>query len=247
MGTTRGLLFGSVAERYERYRTGYPDALVDVVTAYAGRPIRTALEVGAGTGKATRVFARRGVTVTAIEPDADMRAMLSRTTADLPVRSVASTFEDFDADERFDLVYAAASWHWTRPPQRWTQAVRLLEDGGVLALVRGGLEPADPEVLATVEDLERRLFGEDNHGGHGWTPEEMGAVDGLADVVERELPLRATGTADELVGRLGTVSAYLQLPPVEQAAALQQVRDVLPDRLELRGTLTVSLARRVSP
>lgn len=247
METTRGLLFGSVAERYEQYRSGYPDALVDVVTEYAGRPLNTALEVGAGTGKATRVFASRGIEVTALEPDEGMAAVLTRTTASLPVRLVASPLEEFASSDRFDLVFAVASWHWTRPETRWSQAVRLLEDGGVLALVRGGLEPADPEVLAAVEDLEKRLFGEGNQAGHGWTPEEMDAVDGLTDVVERELPLRATGTAEELVGRLGTVSAYLQLPPVEQAAALRQVRDLLPDRLELRGTLTVSLARRVSP
>ena len=53
----RALSFGAVASAYERYRPGYPDELVDEVLAYAGRPVRTALEVGAGTGKATRAFA----------------------------------------------------------------------------------------------------------------------------------------------------------------------------------------------
>ena len=53
----RALSFGSVAAAYERFRPGYPDALVDQVLTYAGRPVRTALEIGAGTGKATRAFA----------------------------------------------------------------------------------------------------------------------------------------------------------------------------------------------
>jgi hypothetical protein len=57
----RALSFGSVASAYERYRPGYPDAVVDQVLASAGGPVRTALEIGAGTGKATRVFAGRGV------------------------------------------------------------------------------------------------------------------------------------------------------------------------------------------
>ena len=50
----RGLLFGMVAESYERYRLDYSNDLVDTILAYAGRPVHSALEVGAGTGKAGR-------------------------------------------------------------------------------------------------------------------------------------------------------------------------------------------------
>ena len=53
----RALSFGAVADAYERFRPEYPAELYDVVATYAGAPIRTALEIGAGTGKATRVFA----------------------------------------------------------------------------------------------------------------------------------------------------------------------------------------------
>ncbi|MGW1675046.1 hypothetical protein [Streptomyces sp. NPDC002324] len=53
----RALSFGVVAEAYERFRPGYPVELFDMVMAYAGHPVRTALEIGAGTGKATRLFA----------------------------------------------------------------------------------------------------------------------------------------------------------------------------------------------
>jgi 16S rRNA A1518/A1519 N6-dimethyltransferase RsmA/KsgA/DIM1 with predicted DNA glycosylase/AP lyase activity len=76
--TNRALSFGSVAAAYERFRPGYPDEVVDEVLAYAGGSIRTALEIGAGTGKATRVFAARGIAVTASDPDADMLAELRR-------------------------------------------------------------------------------------------------------------------------------------------------------------------------
>lgn len=248
MDTVRGLLFGSVAERYEQYRSGYPDELVDVVQEWAGRPIRTALEVGAGTGKATRVFASRGIAVTAIEPDAAMAAVLARVTSELPVQPVVTSFEQYDGPGGFDLVLAAAAWHWTRPADRWTRAVSLLDEGGVLAVVAGGLEPADPETLAALKVIEERRFGaKDTDEVYDWSLEEMAAVPGLADAEERELPLRGTGTAEGLVGMLGTVSAYLRLPPAERAAALEEVRAVLPDVMEMQGTLQVCLARRVSP
>ncbi|MFC7221014.1 hypothetical protein ACFQLX_23065 [Streptomyces polyrhachis] len=56
----RALRFGARAEAYERFRPGYPAEVFDAVAAYAGRPVRTALEIGVGTGKATRLFAGRG-------------------------------------------------------------------------------------------------------------------------------------------------------------------------------------------
>ena len=75
MSRVRALMFGSVAERYERYRLDYPTELVDTVLAYAGRPVGTALEVGAGTGKATRPIATRGIEVIAQKQGADPAAV----------------------------------------------------------------------------------------------------------------------------------------------------------------------------
>src|SRR3954454_8565176 len=89
----RALSFGARAEAYERFRPGYPVALFDLVMTYAGRPVRTALEIGAGTGKATRLFAGRGVTVTATEPDAAMLAEL-RKHVPATVSTVHAAFED---------------------------------------------------------------------------------------------------------------------------------------------------------
>jgi SAM-dependent methyltransferase len=244
--SVRGSLFGSVAECYERYRLDYPNELVDTVLRYARRPVRTALEVGAGTGKATRLFASRGIEVTALEPDADMAQVLERVTRGLPVRPVVATFEEFRTGSRFDLVYAAAAWHWTSPVTRWAQAVELLVPGGVLALVGRPAELKDPDLFAAVDELEKRVLLEDDPVEvHPWSIEEMSAADGLADVERRDLPGVATTTAEDFVGRLATVSAYLKLSPEAHAAALHQVRAILPDQIDIDTTVNLSLARRV--
>jgi len=50
----RRLSFGSVAEQYDRHRPGYPPQLVDDILTYADAHAGDrALEVGAGTGRAT--------------------------------------------------------------------------------------------------------------------------------------------------------------------------------------------------
>jgi SAM-dependent methyltransferase len=238
-------LFGSVAERYERYRLDYPNELVDTVLGYAGRPVSSALEVGAGTGKATRAFAARGIEVTALEPDTDMAKVLVRVTHGLPVRLVVTTYEQFRTESRYELVYAAASWHWTNPDTRWAQAVQMLVPGGVLALFGAPAELKDPDLFAAVDEIEKRLLPkEDEVDVHPWSIEEMAAADGLVDVEKRELSYVATTTAADYVGRLATVSAYLQLTSEQRVDVLRKIRAVLPDHVDVDTTVQLSLARR---
>src|SRR5882757_6731566 len=128
----RALSFGAVAEGYERFRPGYPAELLELVMAYAGGPIRTALEFGAGTGKATRVFARGGIAVTATEPDAAMLAEM-RKWVPTNVTTVQAAFEDLPLDSSYELVYSAAALHWTNPEGRWARMAALVRPGGVFA------------------------------------------------------------------------------------------------------------------
>src|SRR4051794_19159726 len=145
----RALSFGSVAEAYEQFRLGYPTELVDVIDDYAGRPLRSALEIGAGTGKATRLFAARGIAVTATEPDDAMLAELSKHVP-ANVSTVRASFEDLPAAARYDLVYAAASLHWTEPAGRWPRVASLLEPDGVFASFGGPVRLADPAIEEAV-------------------------------------------------------------------------------------------------
>jgi SAM-dependent methyltransferase len=241
----RGLSFGSVADQYERYRLDYPDELADAVLEYAGRPVGSALEVGAGTGKATRLFASRGVHVTALEPDAGMARVLQRTTRGLPVEGVVTTFERFETTRRFDLLYAAASWHWTDPGSRWARAVGMLAPGGVLALFGSPAELKDPALFAAVDEIEQQVLPHDEgDAAHPWSVDEMAAVDGLTDVTRRDFDGATTTTAEGFLGRLATVSAYLALNPQARTEALRRVAAVLPDHVEIDAAGTLFLARR---
>ncbi|MFC7483505.1 class I SAM-dependent methyltransferase [Luedemannella flava] len=147
--SARALSFGAVAKGYERFRPGYPEELFNLVMTYAGRPVRTALEIGAGTGKATRLFARGGVAVTATEPD---EAMLAELREHVPTAwTVRATFEELQPGVTYGLVYAAAALHWTSPAGRWARVAALLEPGGVFASFGGPVALADPAVEEAVE------------------------------------------------------------------------------------------------
>lgn len=248
----RALSFGLRAEAYERFRPGYPVELFDTVMTYAGEPVRTALEIGAGTGKATRLFARRGVTVTATEPDGHMLAEL-RKHAPASVRTVQAAFEDLRAEERYELVYAAAALHWTNPDGRCSRLAALLKPGGVVASVGGPVQPADPVVAEAVR-LARAPFlaSDDVPSPDGTPPEhamqwpgtEFQRSEWFGDVRQSVIERRLTMSAHDYVGYLSTVSAYLELPAPVQEQVYDRIMRVLPETVEITADIIVHLARR---
>src|SRR4051812_13872094 len=107
----RRVIFGETVELYDAARPDYPAALIDDVIAASGPG--PALEVGAGTGKATVAVAARGVDLTCIEPDPRMAGTLRRNVAAYPaVRVVDATFESWPPDRGYGLLYSAQAWHW---------------------------------------------------------------------------------------------------------------------------------------
>lgn len=248
----RALSFGARAEAYERFRPGYPAELFDTVLTYAGQPVLTALEIGAGTGKATRLFAQRGVTVTATEPDG---AMLAELVKHVPanVKTVQAAFEDLRPAERYGLVYAAAALHWTNPEGRWPRIAALLEPGGVFASFGGQAHLVDPAVAAAVRAARAPFLESDEIPSPDGTPPEqymqwpgteLQQSEWFGDVRQYMIGRRLSMSARDYVGHLSTISAYLELPTSQQEQVYGRIMQVLPPTVEIAADLAVHLARR---
>lgn len=121
--------FGENAERYDRTRPRYPQALVEAILSAA--PGRDVLDVGIGTGVAARPFQEAGCRVLGVDPDDRMAEFARRSGIDVEI----ATFEDWDAAGRsFDIVVAGQSWHWVDPVAGARKAASVLRPGGRLAL-----------------------------------------------------------------------------------------------------------------
>ncbi|MBI4941237.1 MAG: class I SAM-dependent methyltransferase [Actinobacteria bacterium] len=249
---TRALSFGTVAARYERFRPGYPARVVDVVLGHARRPVRTALEIGAGTGKATRAFAAHGIAGTATVPDASMlRVLRAHVPAD--VVTVRSAFEDLPRTRTYDLVFAAASLHWTDPVDRWARVAALLEPDGVFASFGGQSHLTDPALAAAAHAARAPFLADDDIPSPDGTPPgsamqwpgtDLERSPRFTDVRQEVVERRLTLTAADYVGLLSTVSAYLQLPVEHREQALDAIRRALPEQVEVSADVTVHVARR---
>ena len=253
--------FDLAADRYDRVRPDYPDALYDDLVALAGlAPGDHLLEVGCATGKATRPLARRGFRITCLELGAELAAAARENLAGFDVQVVQGQFEEWRPAEAFSLVYAATAWHWIDPGVRYLRAWQALRPGGHLAIwatehvFPDGGDPFFREIQDIYEEI-----GEGLPAGPVWLrpgelPEDRDEIEasGLFEVTAvRHYDWERVYPAEEYIELLSTFSGHLAMAEWKRKRLYGEIRR----RLALRRDHSVRrhwgavlrVARRVEP
>ena len=266
IGTDEGRrLFGLNPEGYASVRPEYPDAIYELLHAHRALvPNTVTLEIGAGSGLATRRLIERGANpITVIEPDFRFAPLLRglAKTSDAELRLIQSPFEDADlARASFDLVVAATSFHWLDPDVAIDKIADVLRPGGYAALwwnVFGDLDREDAFHEATRSILADLAIS------------PSGAPDAIPFALDRgarEVEFNRGGKFEGVVyaqmcwtlvldvpqvGRLYESFSHIQrLPQAQRLVLLQQLMDVartqFGGRVERNMTSPIYLARRKS-
>lgn len=246
--------FGSDAERYDRARPSYPQAMVERIAAAC--PGTDVLDVGCGTGIVARQFAAAGCRVLGVDVDARM-ADLARQRG-LAVEVAA--FEAWDpAGREFDAVVAGQTWHWVDPVAGAAKAARTLRPGGLLAVFWNAGQPS-PELAESFAEVYRRVMP-DSLAARQWTTP---AVDGYSALCTRAADgIREVGafgapeqwrfdwerayTRDEWLDQLPTTGGHTRLPPAELEEVLAGIGaavDSVGGRFTMRyATVAVTATR----
>ena len=211
--------FGSDAERYDRTRPRYPDALVDRVVAASPGP--DVLDVGCGTGIAARQFRAAGCRVLGVEPDARMADLARRNGLEVEV----AAFEAWEcAGREFNAVIAGQAWHWVDPVAGAVKAAQALKRGGRLAVFWNVFQPP-PDVGEAFAAVQRRVMP-----GNFWTRPILDvylvmftkAADGIrqagafGDPEQWRFDWDRPYTRDEWLEQVPTFGGHSQLPPAKQ-------------------------------
>jgi SAM-dependent methyltransferase len=201
--------------------------LADALPLQAGR---TVVDLGAGTGKFTRLLALTGAEVIAVEPVTQMRERLAEL---LPgVATTAGTAEDTGLpDACADAVVAAQSWHWFAAPDALAEVERLLRPDGALALVWNTYDTSVPWVRE-FQDIYFRCAPRDLPSplDEGWRDAFEGRP-GWSAVHERHWPNPHSTTVADVVERMMSSSHIVVLGADEQ----EQVRAQAVRLLERQG------------
>lgn len=236
-----GLLFGGNAKDYDRIRPDYPPAFYDELTEsralFAGAAV---LDVGAGSGIATRELGMRGARVTALEPDERFVGLLTGAHEVITAR-----FEETDPGQ-YDLIVVATAYHWLDPAKRVRRIADNLKSGGHLCLMWNVFGDADKED-AFHEATQRVLTGLDDSpsGSLADIPfalrrdERVAELEngGLFRLVSHLLEKRElTLDPGEVRALYGTFSPIRQLDEVEREAVLDELENIATS--EFAGRVT---------
>lgn len=123
--------FMNIGSDYERYRPGFPAEALDLID---GLPVADALDLGAGTGKLTRMLVDVAERVTAVDPSEAMLDELRSVLPHVPARVGAAEAIPL-ASASQDLVTVAQAFHWFDEDRACDEIARVLRPRGTLALL----------------------------------------------------------------------------------------------------------------
>jgi len=228
--------FASAADVYERARPSYPQDAVEWLVAQTELgPSRTVVDLGAGTGKLTRLLLASGARVIAVEPIAEMRAHIQG------AEVLDGTAEAIPLDDAsVDAVFVAQAFHWFDPDRALAEISRVLRPGGFLALLWNDRD----DDVAWVVELDEIMHGEQaaavahmpgyasraSHTDHQpagiATIAASGSFSAVTAITGRHAP---DTTAEAVVDAVRSRSYIGSLPASDRDAVLRRVRALVAD------------------
>ncbi|WP_261566222.1 class I SAM-dependent methyltransferase [Frankia gtarii] len=245
--------FGADPQRYDRARPRYPEVMVDRIVAAS--PGLDVLDVGCGTGIASRQFHDAGCRVLGVDVDARMAEWARRS----GVEAEVAAFETWDpAGRAFDAVIAGQTWHWVDPVGGASRAAQVLQPGGRLAVFWNvGQPPAGlaeafravyRRVLLDASPYRRAMPGLD-----GYSTLFTRAADGIrrsgafGDPEQWRFDREQSYTRDEWLDQVPTFGGHSRFPPATLAhllAGLGAAVDAVGGAFTMRYAAVVITAAR---
>jgi ubiquinone/menaquinone biosynthesis C-methylase UbiE len=221
--------YDRTAEIYEQARPGWPLAAIErVIRELELGPTATVLDLGAGTGKLTRVLAERFDRVVAVEPLDGMRRVLESVVP--AAEALAGEAEAIPLpNASMDAVFSADAFHWFDGERSLAEIARVLRPrGGLVLLWNVTDKPTEPSIAAAGE-LVNKLGSPERqvrrYQSGEWREPFAGSL--FEDLREARFDNPQVVDREGMVAYLASMSWIAVLPDRERTDLLGQVRGLL--------------------
>lgn len=243
--------FDTVSSAYDKMRPGYVKEIYDAIFSYISLDKSSHIvEVGSGSGQATRPFLDIGCQLTAVEYGKNLAELLAENFKSFPnIKVINSRFEDavFGKDS-CDLVFSATAFHWINEETGYKKVFSMLRDGGAFA--RFANHPSiSKNAPALAEDIEK-IYDEYYYSyykdkqrsaciySEGMAKDTAMIAEkyGFADIQYHIFHRKRIFSADEYVKLLGTYSDHIA---IEKSIRDEFFANIKAAIIKHGGTLTI--------
>ena len=234
--------YSAGGDDYERSRPAYPGEALDVLRNELRLGANSVVvELGAGTGKFTRMLAPSVRLLVAAEPVEAMRAQL---TAAVTTPVVAATAEAVPlAPGCADAVVAATAFHWFRGEEALAEIHRVLRSDGGLGLLWNNPDREWDWVHRVWAIVDEHRGATPGNRDLQWQ-EPFARAAGFTPLAHRRFGHSVDVDLDALIARVASISFIAALSPVERDAVLERVRAVAAAHPDLTGRPSFKLPYR---
>lgn len=232
--------YAQIAQTYSQGRPSYPEQAQTWLQQSLGlKPGCTVVEVGAGTGKFTRLLCGTGAAVVAIEP---VKPMLAKLVEAYPaVQAVVAEAQSIPLPSGFaDAVVCAQSFHWFATQAALQEFMRLLKPGGLLGLIWNVRDESVDwvqkvtDIITPYEGDAPRFYKMTWQAVVERSPLQLVSYDRWAH--QHEGPLE-----DVIIRRTMSVSFIAALPKPQQASILEQLKTLIATHPALQGRERIAM------
>lgn len=227
-------VFDTIPEQFDRYRPRYSPELFAELIAYAGiGPGKSVLELGPGTGQATDPILSTGCDYNAIELGENLFTMMVHKYGGYPnFHIVNDDFITHDfGDQRFDMIYSAATIQWIPEEIAFAKTFELLKPGGTLAmmLTKGDYKTPDEQLYRRIQQVYAKYFKPETEYKHGAFRYTNAPNYGYINFEKREFYGQRVFTAEEYVAFSGTHCDHITIPEPYKSKLFQGLKETVLD------------------
>ncbi len=233
--------FEIAGDAYERGRPDYPASAIEyLLHCLDVRPGSVVADLGAGTGKFTKLLGPSRARIIAVEPVEGMRKKFASLYPDIEIRSGTAETIPLE-DEEVDAVVAAQAFHWFDGKKALREIHRVLKSAGGLGLIWNARDESVDWVARLTDIIDPHEGGAPRFKSMKWI-EAFNDQPLFSPLEHRAFRHEQVGTHDTIVNRIASISFISALAPEVNSDVLNEVRSLLALHSATRGRTQLTLS-----